>query len=53
MQIMENLEGVQYVRHHPYSPELNAVEKLWDCLRDHLCNRKWDSLEQWLTLALT
>ena len=32
----------------PYSPELNPVEKLWDMLRDGLCNRSWKSLDHLL-----
>jgi transposase len=28
----------------PYSPELNPVEKLWDQLKDHLCNRVFATL---------
>lgn len=28
-----------------YSPELNPVEKLWDVLKDGLCNRVFDTLE--------
>jgi transposase len=27
-----------------YSPELNPIEKLWDQLKDHLCNRVYASL---------
>ena len=34
-------ENVRVLRQPPYSPELNAVEKLWDMLRDELCNRGW------------
>lgn len=35
----------------PYSPELNPVEKLWDMMRDGLCNRRWKSLEHLLQEA--
>ena len=28
-----------------YSPELNPVEKLWDLVKDKLCNRLFESLE--------
>jgi transposase len=28
----------------PYSPELNPVEKLWDQLKDRLCNQPFNSL---------
>jgi transposase len=30
----------------PYSPELNPVEKLWDLVRDGLCNRLFTTLDQ-------
>ena len=30
----------------PYSPELNPVEKLWDIVKDGICNRSWETLEQ-------
>ncbi len=33
-------DNVVVVRQPPYSPELNPVERLWDQLRDGLCNRK-------------
>ncbi len=26
-----------------YSPELNPIEKLWDILKDAVCNVTWDS----------
>jgi transposase len=38
-------DNVVLVRQPPYSPELNPVEKLWDMLRDALCNRSWQNLE--------
>ena len=38
-------DNVVVLRQPPYSPELNPVEKLWDMLRDWLCNRRWDSLD--------
>ena len=28
----------------PYSPELNPVEKLWDVIKDEICNTCWASL---------
>ena len=28
----------------PYSPELNPVEKLWDQIKDVLCNRAFQSI---------
>lgn len=30
----------------PYSPELNPVEKLWDIMKDGLCNRVYETLEE-------
>lgn len=38
--------NVVLVRQPAYSPELNPVEKLWDMLRDGLCNRSWQDLEE-------
>ena len=43
--------NVVVVRQPPYSPELNPVERLWDMLRDALCNRSWASLEDLLEAA--
>jgi transposase len=44
--------NVMLVRQPPYSPELNPVEKLWDLLRDALCNRTWRDLEE-MMVAVT
>ena len=44
-------ENVVVLRQPPYSPELNPVEKLWDMLRDSLCNRRWESLDDLLAAA--
>ncbi len=41
-------DNVVVLRQPPYSPELNPVEKLWDMLRDWLCNRRWGSLDELL-----
>ena len=41
-------DNVVVLRQPPYSPELNPVEKLWDMLRDWLCNRNWESLDELL-----
>jgi len=30
----------------PYSPELNPVEKLWDVMKDTICNRCFNTLEE-------
>ena len=35
----------------PYSPELNPVEKLWGVIKDRICNRVWEDLEE-LTAAI-
>lgn len=35
----------------PYSPELNCIEKLWDMLRDGLCNRTWKDIDHLLEQA--
>lgn len=43
--------NVVVVRQPPYSPELNPVEKLWDLLRDALCNRTWKDLEALMAAA--
>jgi transposase len=29
----------------PYSPELNPIEKLWDCVKDHIANRVFPTLD--------
>lgn len=44
-------DNMVVLRQPPYSPELNPVEKLWDMLRDALCNRKWESLDELLAAA--
>lgn len=43
--------NVVVLRQPPYSPELNPVEKLWDLLRDELCNRRWKDLEALMAAA--
>ena len=44
-------ENVTVIKQPAYSPELNCVEKLWDMLRDGLCNRSWKSLDHLLDQA--
>ena len=44
-------DNVVVLRQPPYSPELNPVEKLWDQLRDGLCNRSWKNLDDLLEAA--
>lgn len=38
-------ENIRIITLPPYSPELNPVEKLWDILKDAICNRVFESLE--------
>jgi len=38
--------NVTVLQQPSYSPELNGVEKLWDQLRDGLCNRTWKNLDE-------
>ena len=44
-------ENVHVIQLPPYSPELNPIEKLWDILKDGLCNRLFDTLNE-LKLAV-
>lgn len=43
--------NVRIVHLPPYSPELNPVEKLWDIVRDGICNRVFPTLSE-LEVAL-
>lgn len=48
-------DNVRLLAFPPYSPELNPIEKLWDQLKDGLCNEVYASLaalEQTLTKLL-
>jgi len=38
--------NVQVITLPAYSPELNPVEKLWDIIKDRICNRVWVSLDE-------
>jgi transposase len=38
-------DRVHVVQLPGYSPELNPIEKLWDVLKDGLCNRLFHSME--------
>jgi transposase len=38
------LANVGLLTFPPYSPELNPIEKLWDRVKDRLCNRPYSSL---------
>ena len=40
-----DLSRVHTVKLPPYCPELNPTEKLWDALRDEICNEAFPSLE--------
>jgi transposase len=44
-------EHVHVIQLPPYSPELNPIEKLWDIIKDGLCNRIFETLEE-LKLAV-
>jgi transposase len=45
-------DRVHVVQLPGYSPELNPVEKLWDVLKDGLCNRLFHSMEElWQALC--
>lgn len=44
-------DNMVLVRQPAYSPELNPVEKLWDMLRDGLCNRSWRDLDELMAAA--
>ena len=43
--------NVRVITLPPYSPELNPVERLWDVIKDRICNRVWEDLEE-LTAAI-
>jgi len=43
--------NVRVITLPPYSPELNPVERLWDVIKDRICNRVWENLEA-LTAAI-
>ena len=30
----------------PSSPELNPSERIWDVIKDRICNRAWEDLEE-------
>ena len=44
--------NVRMITLPPYSPELNPVERLWDVIKDRICNRAWEDLEE-LTGAIS
>lgn len=44
-------ENITVIQQPPDSPELNCIEKLWDMLRDGLCNRSWSDIDHLLEQA--
>lgn len=38
-------ENVRLITLPPYSPELNPVEKLWDVMKDFICNQCFESMD--------
>ena len=39
-------EGIHIIMLPHYSPELNPIEKLWDCIQDYTANKLWPSIER-------
>lgn len=39
-------ENVHVLTLPPYSPELNPIEKLWDIVKDGICNVNWPSMKK-------
>ena len=39
-------ENAYILRLPAYCPELNPVEKLWDIVKDGICNRDWKNMEE-------
>jgi transposase len=39
-------ERVHVIQLPPYSPELNPIEKLWDVVKDGICNKIYDSIPE-------
>lgn len=37
-------DNIRLITLPPYSPELNPVEKLWDVVKDGICNKDWPDL---------
>lgn len=38
-------DNVRLITLPPYSPDLNPAERLWDVVKDRICNRRWPSVE--------
>lgn len=45
-------ENIRFITLPAYSPELNPIEKLWDIVKDAICNRAFASLRE-LEAAIT
>ena len=48
-------ENISLIKLPAYSPELNPIEKLWDVVKDRICNVRWknlDALEAAITAVL-
>lgn len=45
-------ENIHILTLPSYSPELNPIEKLWDIVKDYICNVCWESMED-LEVAMT
>ncbi|MEO7319152.1 MAG: IS630 family transposase [Chthoniobacteraceae bacterium] len=41
----ERPDNVRLITLPPYSPDLNPAERLWDVIKDRICNRRWPSVE--------
>ena len=39
-------DNVRILTLPPYSPELNPMEKFWDIVKDKICTRCWDNIEE-------
>ena len=39
-------DEVHVVKLPPYSPELNAIEKLWDLIQDQTANKLWPTIKR-------
>lgn len=39
-------ENIKIITLPAYSPELNPAEKLWDIVKDGICNRDWEDLDE-------
>lgn len=37
--------NIRLIKLPPYSPELNPAEKLWDIVKDGICNRAYETIE--------